>query len=49
MNSSALVHYSKEDVGSIVEDLTVNAGRMVWIHHNNGTEDPFSDEDNDVD
>ena len=49
MTSSAMVHYSKEDLGSIVEKLADNTGRMVWMHHSNGNEDLFPDEDNTVD
>ena len=49
VNSSALVHYSKEDLGSIVENIAGNAGRMMWMYHGNGNEDPFPDEDNNVD
>ena len=49
VNSSALVHYSKEDLGSIVENSVGDAGRMVWMHHGNGNEDPFPNGDNDVD
>ena len=49
VNSSALVYYSEADSGSIVEDLTGDAGGMAWMYHDNGKEDPFPDMDNNVD
>ena len=41
VTSNALVHYSKEDLGFIVEELVGDAGRTVMIHHGNGTGKPF--------
>ena len=48
VSSNTLVYYSKEDIGSIMEELAGDAGRMTWMHHGDGIKEPFPDEDDNI-
>ena len=47
--SNALVHYNGYALGSTVENLADDAGRMVWIHHGSRTKELSPDENVTVD
>ena len=42
------MHHSVEDLGTMVEKLAGNDRSMLWIHEGNETEEPFPDEDDNV-
>ena len=48
-SAGTLVHHSAEDLGTMVEKLAGNDGSMAWIHEGNEMEEPFPDEDDNVD
>ena len=47
-SAGTLVHHSAEDLGTMVEKLAGNDGSMAWIHEGNEMEEPFPDEDDNV-
>ena len=47
--NALVVHYNGYALGSIVENLADDAGRMVWIHHGSRTKELSPDENVTVD
>ena len=48
-NTGSMVEYSDEQLGTIVEKIAGDAARMAWIDEANEPDDPFPEEDNNVD
>ena len=43
-----MVNYDEAELGSIMENISSDYRRMVWIYHGNHTEEPCPDEDDHV-